>query len=344
MMPAFHREQIEASVRVMAAEAERALARWSPGETVDVYHWMRELAMRIAMRALLGLDPDDGEAGSRAAHHFERALGYFGTGPFGRMARGPGTPWWRMRRSRKVLDEIVYGEIAARRARPDPERLDVLSLLISAQDEEGNRLTDEEIRDQAMTLMFAGHDTSTSTVSFLMYQLARNPDVAERLAADNEEVLGGAAPGPAQLHGELPYLEQVMDETLRLYPPAWIGPRRNIEAFDFAGHHVPADTYVAYSSWASHRLPEVFPDPDRFDPERFTRERKAALPHGAYVPFGAGRRICIGKRFGQTEVKLVTTMILQRFRLSLAPGYELQIRDMPTIGPAGGLPMVARAI
>jgi cytochrome P450 len=131
----------------------------------------------------------------------------------------------------------------------------------------------------------------------------------------------------------------VLDETLRLYPPAWIGPRRAVESFEFAGRRVPADSYVAYCSWASHRLPEVFPDPEAFVPERFERERKAALPRGAYVPFGGGQRICIGKRFGQTEVKLVTTMLLQRHRPELLPGHELTIRQMPTIGPKGGLPM-----
>ena len=112
----------------------------------------------------------------------------------------------------------------------------------------------------------------------------------------------------------------VLDETLRLYPPAWIGPRRAVREFEFAGYHVPAGAYVNYCSWASHRLPEVFPEPEAFIPERFTRERKAALPRGAYVPFGGGSRICIGKRFGQTEVKLVATMVLQRLRLRAPPG------------------------
>ncbi len=113
-----------------------------------------------------------------------------------------------------------------------------------------------------------------------------------------------------------------MDETLRLYPPAWIGPRRAIEDFEFAGHTVKAGSYVHYCSWASHRLPQVFPDPEAFVPERFTRERKTALPRGAYVPFGGGSRICIGKRFGQTEVKAIATAILQRFRLELIPGRD----------------------
>ena len=108
----------------------------------------------------------------------------------------------------------------------------------------------------------------------------------------------------------MPYLDMVLDEVLRLYPPAWIGPRRAVREFEFGGYTVPRGAYVNYCSWASHRIPEVFPDPEAFIPERFTRERKAALPRGAYVPFGGGQRICIGKRFGQTEVKLVATMLL----------------------------------
>jgi cytochrome P450 len=342
MMPAFHREQIEAAVDVMIAETSRAMDEMRADEAVDIYHWMRNLAMRIAMRALLGLDPNDAGSGARAATEFERALGYYGTRPHARMARGPGTAWRRMRGSRRVLDEIVYAEIARRRAAPAPERRDVLSLLLEARDEDGSGLSDDEVRDQVMTLMFAGHDTSTSTVTFLLYELARNPQAAARLLAEQDEVLGDSPPTPAQLHGELPYLEMVLDETLRLYPPAWVGPRRAVDGFEFAGQHVPADAYVAYCSWASHRLSEVFEEPEAFIPERFERERKAALPRGAYVPFGGGSRICIGKRFGQTEVKLVTTMLLQRHRFELLPGSTMTIRQMPTLSPEGGLEMTVR--
>jgi cytochrome P450 len=133
-----------------------------------------------------------------------------------------------------------------------------------------------------------------------------------------------------------------LDETLRLYPPAWIGPRRAVETFEFAGQHVPARAYVAYCSWASHRLPDVFPDPDAFVPARFSPERKAALPKGAYVPFGAGSRTCIGMRFGQLEIKAVATQLLQRFRPELPEGHSLHVRQMPTLGPEDGLPMILR--
>jgi cytochrome P450 len=339
MMPAFHREQVAASVAAMVAEATPAIEALRPGEVVDVYEWMRGLAMRIAMRALLGLDPDEAGKGAAAAEHFERALGFYGIDFHLRLLRGPGSPWSKMVASREILDRIVYEEIGRRRRDPDPERMDILSLLLGVRDEAGEGFTDKEVRDQVMTLMFAGHDTSTSTLTFMMHELARHPDVVERLQAEQDEVLGGEAPDIDSLEREMPYLEMVLDEVLRLYPPAWIGPRRAVRDFEWGGHQVRRGAYVNYCSWASHRIPEVFPEPEAFIPERFTRERKAALPRGAYVPFGGGRRICIGKRFGQTEVKLVATMLLQRLRLDALPGRTMTVRQMPTLSPRGGLAM-----
>lgn len=339
MLPAFHTAQITAAVDAMRSEARQALAELRPGEVVDIYGWMRRLAMRIAMRALLGLDPGGAGRGAAAAAHFERALGFYGTEYPLRVLRGPGSPWRRLVRSRRELDRIVYAEMERRRSSPSEQGDDVLSLLLSGRGEKGEAFSDREVRDQVMTLMFAGHDTSTSTLSFLMYELGRHPGVLDRLLAEQDEVLGGAPPSHEQLAHQMPYLDMVLDETLRLYPPAWIGPRRAVRDFEFAGSTVPAGAYVNYCSWASHRLPEVFPDPDRFDPERFEPSRRAALPRGAYMPFGGGSRICIGKRFGQVEVKLVATMMLQCVRLQAVPGYRLKIRQMPTLSPTGGLPM-----
>jgi cytochrome P450 len=339
MMPAFHREQVAAATEAMAIEADAAIGTLPVGEVVDVYEWMRNLAMRIAMRALLGLDPDEAGKGAAAAEHFERALGYYGVDFHLRLLRGPGSPWRKLVRSRAVLDEIVFGEIARRRAEPDAGRRDILSLLVRARGAGGEEFSDREIRDQAMTLMFAGHDTSTSTLTFMLHELARHPEVVRRLGEEQDDVLGGASPTAQQLEKEMPYLEMVLDEVLRLYPPAWIGPRRATAEYGFGGYTVPRDAYVNYCSWASHRLPEVFPDPEAFIPERFTRERKAALPRGAYVPFGGGSRICIGKRFGQTEVKLVATKLLQRLRMEALPGRTVTIRQMPTLSPRDGLRM-----
>jgi cytochrome P450 len=339
MLPAFHREQVAVATAAMTIEADRAIDALPAGEVVDVYEWMRGLAMRIAMRALLGLDPDEAGKGAAAAEHFERALSFYGTDFHLRMLRGPGSPWRRMTRSRAVLDEIVFGEIARRRAAPDPGRHDILSLLVGARGAAGEEFSDREIRDQVMTLMFAGHDTATSTLTFMLHELTHHPEVVRRLREEQDRVLGGTGPTALQLEKEMPYLDMVLDEVLRLYPPAWIGPRRAIAEFEFGGHTVPRGAYVNYCSWVSHRLPEVFPEPEAFIPERFTRERKAALPRGAYVPFGGGSRICIGKRFGQTEVKLVATKLLQRLRPEALPGRTMTIRQMPTLSPRGGLRM-----
>jgi cytochrome P450 len=173
----------------------------------------------------------------------------------------------------------------------------------------------------------------------MFYELAHHPDVVASL----RDELGDEPPDAGTLmSGRLELLEMVLDETLRMYPPAWIGPRRSIDTFEFAGHQVPGDAYVNYSSWVSHRLAHVFGEPHEFRPDRFTPERKAALPKGAYVPFGAGSRTCIGMRFGQLEVKAIAAALLQRFDFSLEPGYRLRTRQMPTIGPRDGLPLIVR--
>jgi cytochrome P450 len=245
-----------------------------------------------------------------------------------------------MQAAARKLDTLIYAEITGRR--DSGERgSDILSLLLDAHDEDGNRLSDVQIRDEVMTLLFAGHDTTTSTVSFMFYELARNPEVVARLLAEQDSLCPGGTPSASQLlSGELPELEMVLDETLRMYPPAWVGPRRALESFEFAGRTVPARAFVNYSSWASHHLPDVFEDPEAFRPERFTPEARAALPKGAYVPFGGGSRTCIGMRFGQLEVRAIAALILSRCTLALADGFRLEIRQMPTISPKNGLPMV----
>jgi cytochrome P450 len=338
MLPAFHHEAIAAALETMQAEIDRALQGWRDGARIDVYHWTRRLALRIAMRALFGLDPDAAGAGVDAARAFEQGLGFWARDYWLQVLRGPGTPFARMQAARRALDRVIFDEIARRRR--DGERgADILSLLLDAADEDGNRLDDQQVRDEIMTLLFAGHDTTTSTVGFMFYELARHSDVVAAL----RDELGGERPDAGLLmSGRLELLEMVLDETLRLYPPAWIGPRRSIDTFEFAGQLVPGDAYVNYSSWVSHRLAHVFPEPDEFRPERFANGAKAALAKGAYVPFGAGSRICIGMRFGQLEVKAIAAALLQRFDLELEPGYRLRTRQMPTIGPRGGVPLIVR--
>ena len=322
MLPAFHRERIEAATAVMEQEIGTALPALVPGAVIDVSVWTRELALRIAMRALFGIDPDRARAGGLdAAHEFEVALDYHAQDFWMQLLRGPGSPYDRLRRSRARLDTLILGEIDARRS-SGRRGEDILSLLLDARDEDDDPLPRGQVRDEVMTLLFAGHDTTTSAVSFLFYELAQN-----RALLDDPRIS----------------VEMLIDETLRKYPPAYIGPRRAVEDCEIAGVHVPGGAHVHYCSWASHHLPDVYPDPERFDPLRFSDAARAALPKGAYVPFGGGSRTCIGMRFGLAEIALVARRVLATRRLELVPGYRLRIRHAPTISPRDGLPMTVRA-
>jgi cytochrome P450 len=340
MLPAFHHEAIAAALATMQGEIDQRLDELADGAKIDLYRWTRRLALRIAMRALFGLDPDAAGARADVARCFEVGLGFWAHDYLLQVLRGPGTPFARMQQARGRLDRILLDEI--RRRREERARgQDLLSLLLDATDEAGERLSDQQVRDQVMTLLFAGHDTTTSTIGFMFYELAHHPEIAAALRDELTAEVGAGPPEAAQLmSGKLKLLEMVQDETLRMYPPAWIGPRKAMRTYEFAGQQVPRDAYVSYSSWVSHHLPHVFPEPREFRPDRFSPERKSALPKGAYIPFGGGSRICIGMRFGQLEVKAIAAALVRRFEFELEPGYSLRIRQMPTIGPKDGVPLI----
>ena len=337
LMPAFHRDRVAAAAAVMSEEASAAAEALPVGPTVDLYEWTRDLAMRIAMRALFGFDPDSGRA-HEIASHFESGLGFHGREFVLQLLVGPGTPLAKLRRDRAALERLVGEEIRRRRDRGE-DGIDILASLLAATDEDGGSLTDRQVLDHVLTLLFAGHDTTTSTTSFLAYELARNSEWTARLAAELDEVCGDREPTAEELFGGLPLLSRAVDETLRLYPPAWVGPRRAVKDFEFAGVRAPAGVPVMYSSWISHRLPDVFEDPHRFDPDRFEPERRARWPRGAYVPFGMGPRVCIGKRFGYSEVHAIAAALIRRFTFELPSNWELDIQQAPTLSPRGGLPV-----
>lgn len=343
MLPAFGKQRIAAATAPVLDEARATISTWRDGERMDLDHEIRELALRIAMRVLFGLDPDRSPRGLDVAGEFERALAFYGNDYLTQTLRGPGTPFQRMRTARKRLDTLIFGEINRRRntgARGE----DLLSLLLDATDEDGSRLFDQHIRDEVMTLLFAGHDTTTATISFLFYELARHPEIADALRAERDAVIGDADPSFGQLMGGgLPLLDQAIDETLRLYPPAWVGPRMALRPFELHGVRIPAGVPVNYCSWASHHLPDVWDAPREFRPSRFAPAEKAKLAKGAYVPFGGGSRTCIGMRFGQLEIKVIASLLLRDWDLSLPPGFQLRLKTTPTIQPKGGLPVVLRA-
>jgi len=342
LLPAFHREYIAGVAQTMIDEAVAAAERLREGQTVEIYHWVRELALRIALRALLGMDATGGREQALASA-FERSLSIHGEPVLLQMLPFPRMPLARAIAARGALDEVVRAEIEERRRRGDPGR-GVLGLLLSATDGAGAPLSTSAVRDQAVTLLFAGHDTTTTTFTFLVHELGRHPHLRAAVEDELDRVLGPRDPTPQELDGQaLPVLERSLKETLRRYPAAWVGPRRTTREVTLAGVRIPAEIGVHYSSWATHHLPQLYPDPFRFDPDRFLPEREATLPRGAYVPFGGGSRMCLGKRFGEYELRALAAVLFRRVRLEPVSREVPRVATTPTLGPKGGLRFVVRA-
>jgi cytochrome P450 len=342
MLPAFHRDYIAAVAETMIAEALAATEALRVGQVVEVYRWVREFALRIALRALLGMETTGGRERALAAA-FEASLAIHGEPVLMQMLPLPGTPLARAISARRTLDRAVRAEIDERRRRGHPGA-GVLGLLLSATDDRGEPLSATAVRDQAVTLLFAGPDTTTTTFTFLVHELGRTPNDRAAIEQELDHVLRGRNPAVADLDGRaLPVLERSLKETLRCYPPAWVGPRRSTRDVVLGGVRVPAEIAVHYSSWATHHLPQLYPDPFRFEPDRFAPEREASLPRGAYVPFGGGSRMCLGKRFGEYELRALSAVLFSRLRLEPVSRRDPRVVTTPTLGPKGGLRFVVRA-
>ena len=342
MLPAFHREYVERATATMIEEALAAVERLEEGQVVEVYHWVRELALRIALRGLLGFDVTGGRE-RLLAQAFEASLAIHGEPIPLQLLPLPRFPLARAIAARRALDQLVRAEIEERRRRGDPGH-GLLGLLLAATDETGAPLPTGVVRDQAVTLLFAGHDTTTTTFTFLVYELGRNPAVRDAVEAELARVVGRRAPAAGELDGHaLAVLERALKETLRCYPAAWVGPRRAARDVTLGGVPVPAEIGVQYSSWATHHLPQLYPDPFRFDPDRFLPEREAALPRGAYIPFGGGSRMCLGKRFGEYELRTLAAVLFTRVRFEPCSTEPPRIVTTPTLGPKDGLRFSVRA-
>ncbi len=335
LAPAFYPAKIRSYGERMVERAVGASETLSDGELFELHGWTREVALKIAGDVLLGMNTPQHKA-EYFAEHFEKGLGYY-DGYFWQtlLLRGPGSHQSRMKKHVAKLDEVVKEEIEERRSWPEGGQA-ILDTLVHAE-ADGERFTPEEIRDHLLTLLFAGHDTTAATVSWLFSLIGRYPEVYDKLEREIDETLEGRAPTSDDLFDDMPYLDKVVKETLRLYPPAWFGPRRARKEFSIYGHRIPANTHVAYCSWMTHRMPEIFENPEAFRPERFSDENYRALESGAYVPFGRGPRTCIGMRFGELEAKILTTILMQRFRIELFPGQQFSVRTVPTISPRHGV-------
>jgi len=334
MQPAFHRDRVARYAEVMVANAERVAASWREGE-MDVVREMMRLTLSIVGQALFGSDVESeaDEIGGALTELMEVFT----------ILLNPFTQWLEklpLPRKRAVdraierLDRTIYRMIAERRA-SGVDRGDLLSMLLLAQDEEGGSggMSDRQVRDEAMTLFLAGHETTANALSWTWYLLAQHPEVERKLHREID-----SAPGIS--FERLPYTRMVIAESMRLYPPAWVIGRLALENVEIGGFTIPRGAIVLVSQWVMHRDSRFWPDPERFDPERFAGE--PSWPKWTYFPFGGGSRICIGEGFAWVEGVLVLAALARRWRLSLAQQKPVRPHPVITLRPGGGIVMRAQ--
>jgi cytochrome P450 len=341
VQPAFHRGALDRVVQESVAAARRLAGAWSEAGSgpVDVDRGIQAAMLEVLGHTLFATDL--APHGERVVHAVEQALrAVVARAQSPLPSRLPTPSRRRLRRSVAVLDEVSAQLIAGRRAAGfGPQDADLLGLLLRSVDG-GTGLTQAQLRDELVTLLIAGHETVAACLTWTLHLLARHPRVQDRVHAELDRVLGGRAPGWADLP-RLEYLRACVDEALRLYPPAWVLTRRAIAADELAGIEVPVGTLVIISPWLLHRRRDSWPDPLRFEPERFLGEPPAAVRSGAYLPFGAGPRLCIGREFALVEAASVLATLLADRRVAPPPGRAgPRVDALVTLRPHGGLPML----
>lgn len=339
--PAFHRERIASYARIMTGYTSQMLDTWKQDATLDIHQEMMQLTLRIVVRALFNVEAGQIGAISTAMNVMMRNS----TGlrlllpPAARYLPTPSMI--QFRRAVRQLDDTVYGIIAARR-RNDTDSGDLLSMLMQARDEDGGRMTDKQLRDEVMTFLLAGHETTALTLTWTWHLLAQHSALQEQLQNELQRVLADRVPEFADLP-KLTFTEQVIKESMRLYPPAWSVARTVVSEFELRGYRIPAGANVVMSQWIMHRDPRYFPDPESFDPGRWSPERAQKLPRFAYFPFGGGPRQCIGNSFAMMEAILLLATIAQRFTLRAASSEPIVPVPSFTLRPKSGIQMNVEA-
>ncbi len=337
MMPSFHGERMHAYGRVMDAAADRAIDAWPLRETFAIHHAMQEITLDVIVRAVFGITDAARHEALRGA--LVRMLA-FGDRPALLLLIGPDgelrwreaherlgrlSPWAGFKRTIGEVDALLAAEVVRRRARPDGEGTDVLSMLLAARDEEGGGLSDEQLVDEMKTLLVAGHETTATGLTWTLLELLRHPEVLARLRAELAE-------------GREDYLDAVVKESLRLHPIVPMVGRRLQAPAVVGGRTYPKGALLAPSIYLTHRNPETWRDPDSFDPSRFVGWKPSPYEH---LPFGGGVRRCIGLAFAVFEMKRVLRRIVERAHLALAPGYRPElVRRGITFAVSEGLPVV----
>ena len=338
--PAFHRARIASYGATMTDYASQLQSSWEDRSTVDVHQQMMRLTLGIVSKTLFDADVDSeaseiGDALTTAFESFNLAML-----PFTEyLEKLPIPPVRRFNAARARLDDTIYRMIDERR-RTGEDRGDLLSMLLIATDSDGDGrgMNDAQLRDEALTIFLAGHETTANALTWTWYLLSQNPVVEARLHAELDAAVPGRMPGFDDLP-ELPYTRMVLAESMRLYPPAWSIGRRALSAFEVRGYMVPPGSVVLMSQYIMHRDPRYFPDPERFDPERWTPEAQAQRPKFSYFPFGGGTRVCIGEQFAWMEGILLIASIAQNWRLRLVKSQRVEVQPLITLRPRHGMQM-----
>lgn len=344
--PAFHRERLAALADAMARDTLDLLRRWDAlpdGATVDVSAEMMQLTLSIVAHTLFSADVTGeaaalGQVITTVLHETNERLTRLNPLRFMLPTRANRD----FSRALGVLNRTVLGIIEARRKEPHPPN-DLLQMLLEARDEDTREaMDDRQLRDEVMTLFLAGHETTANTLAWTWHLLDKNPEAFEKLRAKADAVLGGRLP-TAQDLPKLDYAKRVIEESMRLYPPAWIMGREASEDDEVLGYAIKKGDIVFASQWLTHRHPAFWEQPERFDPDRFTPERSAGRPKLAYFPFGAGQRMCLGNNFALMEAQLVLVLIAQHYRLVSATGQPPTAQPLITLRP-GEVPMRLRRL
>jgi cytochrome P450 len=334
MAQAFVPRRIQSYGAAMARVTDAGLARWRDGEVVNLHEEMSRLTMEVVAEVLFGsgLAADDTEL---VRESMETVNEFFANSPEAIVMLPRWVPTPRNRRMTAAvgrLDALIYRIIARRRA-GDP-RDDLLGTLLAAQDDDGAGMSDQQLRDEAMTLFLAGHETTALTLAHTLYLLSTHPEVERRLHAELAAVVGDRLPTADDARA-LPYAERVIKESMRLYPPAWTTGREAAEDVVVGGYRIPKGAQILASQWVVHRDPRWFPNPEGFDPDRWEGARGKEIPRYAYFPFGGGPRVCIGNHFATLEATLMLAIIVRRWRLDLLPGQRLAFKPSVTLRQEG---------
>ena len=342
IQPLFNRPNMAGLFPIMAETTQEVIEGWknrsNPDEPLDLASEMMLLTQTIILRTMFSADM--GARSREISGYFASSLEYMNSlmmSPNPIFNRLPTPANRRFKAALDNLDAIIYQFIADRRAKGSHDRQDLLAVLMEAKDvETGQGMSDKQVRDELITIFLAGHETTATLLAWTWFLLGRSPVEAARVQTEIDTVLGGHTPEVEDI-SRLVYTRQVLDESLRLYPPAWMFARRSVGEDTIGGYHMKAGSMVMLSPYVTHRLPAFWKEPEKFDPARFTPEAVSSRNRYAYFPFGGGPRLCIGMPFTQQEAPLLLAMILQNFQVDLVAGQTVKPTPLATLRPKPGV-------